>query len=388
MFVSKPEVSRSMRVIALVGLALSFGVDAAAQPASPPAEAKAAAPEKKPSATAEQPLGAPSEQKPATPAAPAAAIPRTPGPRDGVVSLERAGRRLGFGAVLRSDGRILSALSPLGHGNFIRARFADDSVLSVRVVQSDRRWDLALLAPEGGHWTEGVRPSSVEVAAEGAKLRRFRGREALQVTTAGRKALLGRDGAVLEDVLVLREPMTAEDLGSPLFDEAGQVVALAVQACAPESPRECKLGTHGAPVSALKAFLKLAPARAPRPSALFGVVGVAGHDGSSAGVRILSIEPDSPAAKAGLRAGAARVNDTAAGDLIVAVDDGPVATPEELREAIDRIALASPAVTGAAAAASPGTPERVVRLLLLREGRFREVTVSLQSPLARPSTTK
>ncbi len=356
---------------ALVGLSVSFGLDASAQPAPTPAPVEAKAP-------------AQVEKKPPASAAPGS---RTPGPRDGVVSLERAGRRLGFGAVLRSDGRILSTLSALGHGNFVRARFADDSVLPVRVVQSDRRWDLALLAPEAGNWTEGVRPSSVEVVAEGAKLRRFRGRETVQMTTLGRKALIGRDGVVLEDALLLREPLGAEDLGSPLFDEAGQVVALAVQACAPESPRECKLGVYGAPVSALKAFLKLAPARAPRPSALFGVGGVAGHDGVSAGVRILSIDPDSPAAKAGLRAGGARAGDTGGGDLIVAVDDGPVATPEELREAIDRIALAAPAAATAEPATAPAA-ERPARLLLLRDGRFREVTVSLQSPLARPSTTK
>ena len=98
-----------------------------------------------------------------------------------------------------ADGRILTALSALGHGNYVRARFYDDHVLGVRVVDSDRAWDLALLAPEGGQWLEGLRASGTDPAAEGVKLRRFggRGREISEsaATVKGRQVLLGRDGA-------------------------------------------------------------------------------------------------------------------------------------------------------------------------------------------------
>lgn len=310
----------------------------------------------------------------------------------GVARLERGGRTIGQGAVLRSDGRILTALSPLGHGNFIQARFADDSTLSVRVVASDRVWDLALLAPEGGHWTEGLRPSVLEPPVAGAVLSRFRARgsrlEEASSTLAGRQPVLGRDGATLSDVLVLSSRFGEDELGSPLFDERGDVAAIVIQACTPTVPKSCQLAAFGAPVSALKQFLKKAPAREPLPATWIGLRGAAAHDGSVAGVRIMTIDPGGPAERAGLRGSSGLSEDGGpSGDLIVAVDDAPVATPEEMSDAINRLALG-----GAAAEPKPGgdstaaaqAVERVVRLLVFGSGKFREVLLPLRPPRPLP----
>src|SRR5258708_1591839 len=43
----------------------------------------------------------------------------------GVVVISRAGIPVGLGGVLAGDGRIVTALSPLGSGNDLEARFAD-----------------------------------------------------------------------------------------------------------------------------------------------------------------------------------------------------------------------------------------------------------------------
>jgi hypothetical protein len=339
-------------------------------------------------------------------------------PRPGIVRLERDGHRIGLGAALGADGRILTALSTLGHGNFIQARFSDDSVASVRVVATDRPWDLALLAPEGVHWTRGLRPSGLDAeAAEGIRLRRFRSRgtrlEESPVPVAERRSLLGRDGVVLEDVLVLSGTFADDERGSPLFDDAGEVVGLVVSACAPQATQTCQLASYAAPVSALKAFLKKAPARDPLPSAYLGFRGVAGHEGPVAGVRVVSVEPGSPAALAGLHAAARerrpRGGEDAAsgGDLVVAVEDVPVTTPEEMRDAINRAALATPSpsaqrpphAAGSAkplpsngpAASPPGTPadgtsatEHQVRVLLYGSGKFRQAVLPLRAPRELP----
>jgi S1-C subfamily serine protease len=334
-------------------------------------------------------------------------------PRPGIVRLERDGRRIALGAVLRNDGRVLTALSAIGHGNFIQARFSDGSAASLRVVASDRGWDLALLTPEGLHWAPGLRPSGVEAAAtEGVRLRRFRGQrlEESPIAVSGRRSLLGRDGVVLEDVLVLGGPFADDERGSPLVDDAGEVVGLVVSACSPASPRDCQLAPYAAPVSAIKAFLRKAPAREPLPSAWLGFRGVAAHEGSVAGVRVISVEPGSPAALAGLRAegderrparAGARAG-AATGDLVVAVEDVPVTTPEELRDAVNRIALAGPASNaGSGTAPSPARPQREgapagaapattpagespvehpVRVLLYGAGKFREAVLPLRAP--------
>jgi serine protease Do len=300
------------------------------------------------------------------------------------VRLERSGRALGLGAVLRSDGRILSALSPLGHGNFVQARFADGSTLGVRVVHGDRASDLALLAPDGGHWTAGLRASALDLPAAGTALHRFRARgsrlEDSSVTVSGHQTLLGRDGATLNDMLVLSSRFNDDELGSPLLDDRGEVAAIVVQACAP-SPDSCQLSAFGAPVSALRQFLRGAPPREPLPAAWIGFRGVAAHDGSVAGVRVTAIEANGPAAQAGLR-GANATRSSAAndsdGDLIVAVEDAPVTTPEEMRDAINRFAL-SPAPKGDAAAT-----ERRVRLLVFGSGKFREVALPVRAPRQLP----
>ena len=307
------------------------------------------------------------------------------------MQLERAGRVLGQGAVLRSDGRILSALSPLGHGNFIQARFADNSLLAVRVVASDRAWDLALLAPAGGHWTLGLRPSSAGPADAGAALHRFRARggrlEEASVSLSGRQTLLGRDGAMLADALVLSGRLNEDELGSPLFDALGEVAAIVVQACAPGSAQSCQLGTFGAPVSALKQFLRKAPPREPLPAAWLGVHGVAAHDGSVAGVRVISVDVGSPAAQAGLRADAgartARSNSASDGDLIVAVQDAPVTTPEEMRDAINRFALTREPQSKFDDVVEKS--DRLVRLLVFGSGKFREVSLPVRPPQTLPS---
>ena len=103
-------------------------------------------------------------------AGPARAADAGPDPRAGIVRLERAGTRLGFGMVLRSDGRILTALSALGHGNYLRARFSDEHVLAVHVVATDRAWDLALLTPMGDARRVGLKASREPAPTAGTKL--------------------------------------------------------------------------------------------------------------------------------------------------------------------------------------------------------------------------
>jgi S1-C subfamily serine protease len=215
------------------------------------------------------------------------------------------------------------------------------------------------------------------------------------VAVKARQVLLGRDGASLEDALVLSTSVADDELGSPICDEAGDVVALVGQACDPAVRQDCRMSSFGIPVSAIKQFLRAAPPREPLPAAWLGVRGVPGHSGSVGGVRVIAVDAGSPAEQAGLRAPSAKGGDESA-DLVVAVNDTPVATPDELQDAINRIALSG---AGRSAAAPPGsakpadakpadakTPEPTVRLLVYGTGRFRELNLPLRAPVTIPAS--
>ena len=95
--------------------------------------------------------------------------------RDDEGRLERGGKVLALGSVLNGDGRILTALSPLTHGNNIDARYADGSVTQVRIGHSDRAWDLALLVPKNARWRKGLRASTqppLEAGSAALEMRR------------------------------------------------------------------------------------------------------------------------------------------------------------------------------------------------------------------------
>jgi len=283
--------------------------------------------------------------------------------REGIVLLERAGKVIGVGSVLSGDGRILTALSSLGHGNNIDARFADGSVSQVKMGHSDRVWDLALLVPQNARWKKGLKASRVSAIKAGSQLRTFSTVGAKEVAPArtiikGRTTLVGGDSELLQDALELASRFKTTDVGSPIVDDNGDVVGLIARACAPVPNQPCSQVPYGVPVSAVKAFLRTVPASAVPPAPWLGIQGVADDVGPVRGVRVIGVHPKSPAAAAGLRGGA----DKAAADVVFAVDGTPVGTPEALAEAINQHAVGDS-----------------VQLLLFGGGKFRQVSLALRS---------
>jgi serine protease Do len=278
----------------------------------------------------------------------------------GVVVLERAGQPLALGAVLQGDGRVLSALSPLGSGNDIEARFADNSTVRVKLGHHDRMWDLALLVPQSGKWPEGLIASSREPVRQDATIHAFtlsKGKIALApIVLRSHRTLLGGDDRQLENAIEIGSRVSTLDLGSPLIDEDGRVVAVLGRGCAPNENRPCTPVAFGAPVAPIKNFLRTVPATAVAPAAWLGIQGTSEANGVVKGVRVLVVHPESPADEAHLRGG-----DKSASDLILAVNGVPVTSPEALAEAIR----------------SHGVGEKVP-LTLFSQGKYRQVTVLLR----------
>ncbi len=342
---------RDPRPKALVSIAaLPFVLAAAASPG-----ARAAAPHAAASAVGSASAAAPH----ASASASAKPVDHVAVARASVVVLERQGKPVGLGTVLARDGRILTALSALGDGNGVDARYQGGEVVRLRTERVDRAWDLALLAPQGAPAAAGLPAGDGDPLQTGTPFVAFgtgTGRGArVTATLRGRKSVLGADGVRLDDVLDVGG-VSLREIGSPIVDVGGTVAAVVVRGCASATPGPCASVPVGAPVAALRAFLAAAPPPAPsRALPWFGAAFVADGAGASRGLRVKSVAPGSPAAIA-LRPGASR--DQA--DMLVAIDGVPVTTPD--------------AASALVLAHRPGDR---VRLLVLGAGLFRDVPLVL-----------
>jgi serine protease Do len=295
----------------------------------------------------------------------------------GVVTLERDGRLLGVGTVLAADGRVLTALSALGPSDYCDVRYSDGSLVHARVGHRDKSWDLALLVPLSGKWTEGLRASEVDPAT--TELR------ALVATHPGRPTIVPAhlrgtvDARAKEGSDALANALDIElhggggpTVGAPLMDSAGGVVGVLVRVCKVTLPAAgpngaptpapatspCSPLLVAAPVASIRHFLAHTPLNAVAPSAWLGIVGAPDSTGNTHGVRVMAVAPQSPAEKGGLKAN----TDHAQADLIVAVDSQPVDTPEKLADFISKHPVGEH-----------------VKLLVLTGEKFREVLVTLHA---------
>ncbi|HEX7454261.1 MAG TPA: trypsin-like peptidase domain-containing protein, partial [Polyangiaceae bacterium] len=241
------------QTLALPVIAQAAPNDASAKPAAPkappapkpltaaPPPASAApkvAPPPAPLAASPGALSAPPPPAPPAPPAPGAPVAappvkpeaKLPAPKNpveaalyGVVKLERAGKPIGIGTLLSGDGRILTALSPLTHGNQIDARYPEGQVVRVKISYSDRAWDLALLTPEGDARHAGLKASHDPTPSAGSKLHAVGYVNAKlgtsDLTIKAKRTLRGGDSAELADALELPFAPKPIDIGAPLVDD-------------------------------------------------------------------------------------------------------------------------------------------------------------------------
>ena len=348
--------------ILMCWLSLPLLAEAAPGDNSAPPAAATVKPAAPPTATPAKPTAPPTPAPPKA-SAPSAKLPAPKNPVSAalqqVVMLERAGRPIGIGTLLSGDGRILTALSPLTHGNQIDAHYPEGQIVRVKLSHSDRAWDLALLTPEGVLHRAGLKASHDPTPAAGSKLHavgyvRDKQLGASDLTIKAKSVLRGGDSAELPDALELPFAVKPIDVGGPLLNDQGEVVAVVARACSVGDKMGCTLAPYGAPVSAIRSFLRSVPTRR-KPWT--GLDAVAFDAGVARGVRVANVVPRSPAANAGLRAGP-----PGSGDVVLAVNGTPVATAEDFSDAVSSHATGS------------GMP---LRLTVLSEGHYREVAMTL-----------
>ncbi|MCL2825024.1 MAG: serine protease, partial [Polyangiaceae bacterium] len=153
----------------------------------------------------------------------------------GVVTLEQRGKVIGLGFVLAGDGRIVTALSSLGDGNQIVARFGSGNSVEVKVGHTARAWNIALLVPQSGGTEAGMSASSADPFGAGTRVRGFtrRGKSVapMPVVLKGKTEMIGGDGEVLKEAFEITTPISLSELGAPLVDVEGRVIGVVSSAC-------------------------------------------------------------------------------------------------------------------------------------------------------------
>jgi S1-C subfamily serine protease len=249
----------------------------------------------------------------------------------------------GSGFVLTPDGFVLTNQHVVSGAREISVTLADGSGWPARLAGEDPGSDLALLRTEA----PGLRPIARGdsralrvgqlVIALGSPYG-FRATVTAGVVSALGRSLRARGGRLIDNVIQTDAALNPGNSGGPLVDHRGAAVGVNTAAILPGQGLSFAIPLHTAErvVAQLiregrvrRAVVGIAGQTVPVPRAL------ARHHrlAKDAGVKVLSVERDGPAAAAGVLTG----------DVIVGVGDAPVADIDDLQRLLGETAIDRPA---------------------------------------------
>ncbi len=262
------------------------------------------------------------------------------------IARQRRGRPAQVGAgsavVFTADGFLLTNAHVVADSDSGTAAFADGAELGVRVIGRDRLSDLAVLRADGPTPAPATLGSADDlvvgqlVVAVGNPLGLAGSVTAGVVSALGRSLPARSAGTIrlIEDVIQTDAALNPGSSGGALADSAARVVGINTAVAGIGLGLAVPVnGTTMRIVTTLlregrvrRAFLGVATAPAPLPSAL------AERTGRRRGVRIVHVEPGSPADRAGLRVG----------DVLVSVAGEPVSDAQGLARRMFAEAIGQP----------------------------------------------
>jgi S1-C subfamily serine protease len=277
----------------------------------------------------------------------------------------------GSGFLWDQDGRIVTNYHVVQGADAAQVTLADHSSWPARLVGAYPDKDLAVLiidAPRGR-----LQPIPLGTASDlqvGQKVFAIGNPFGLdQSLTTGVVSALGREiesvtRRTIKDMIQTDAAINPGNSGGPLLDSAGRLIGVNTAIFSP-SGAYAGIG-FAIPADEVNRVVPqlIRQGKITRPG--FGVQVAPdqlGRELGLPGVLIISVQPDGPAAAAGLRP--TRRDDTGRlqlGDVIVAINDTPVQTVDDLLEALEKSPI--------------GTP---VPVTILRDGQQQTVTVMLQA---------
>jgi S1-C subfamily serine protease len=233
------------------------------------------------------------------------------------------GRATGTGVIISSDGEILTNAHVVDGATEIRVRLAGETEpREARLLASDPGNDLALLRMSGDGFDAAVfaDPGSVRIGDEVVAIGFALGLDGDPSVTLGIVSALdrtiGTEGAYLDGLIQTDAAISSGNSGGPLVNARGEVVGINT-AVARDTATSAATNV-GFAISAREALPVIEALRAqsggePRTEGYLGVELGERLDGGQGAV-IQSVQPDTPAAGAGIEAG----------DLVVAADEAPI----------------------------------------------------------------
>ncbi len=236
----------------------------------------------------------------------------------------------GSGFVITPDGYIMTNSHVVAAAREIRAAFIDGQKLAATIIGHDPSTDLAVLRVNGSGLPYAAIGDSSSlrvgqlVIAMGNPFG-FQSTVSTGVVSALGRALRSQDGRLIENIIQHSAPLNPGNSGGPLLDSRGRVVgintAIIVQAQG--------IG-FAIPAETAKSVVPQLLAKGRVERSYLGIIGFRRLLGrrqvrfhgltSDYGVEIVSVEPESPAKKVGLRTG----------DIIVSINGRGVTSPDDL----------------------------------------------------------
>ncbi len=247
------------------------------------------------------------------------------------VTVREGGNDRARGVVLAGDGRILTALHAVQGVRDVRVVYPDGRVDRARVAAVDTAWGVAALEGNGARWPEGLSLAERDArSGDAAMWVPAAGARPVSGTLARRRSFVGSGSTLLRDAWEIAPvpPRSAAGAGV-MHATTGALVALVVPPSADVEITGAE-GLFAAPLPVLRAVAQRAAENA-RP--WLGVVTREIRMGEdpmvgSGGLRVIEVQPASPAQRAGLHAGDH-------GDVIVSVDGRRVNTLADLGAAME-----------------------------------------------------
>jgi S1-C subfamily serine protease len=248
------------------------------------------------------------------------------------------------GFVIDREGRVLTNAHVVSGATDVRVTFGGDETVPARVLGKDEETDLALLGvePEGLDLQPLELGSSraVDVGDPTISIGNPSGADRTLTTgvvSAKQRRITAPSGFSVDNVIQTDGVLTPGNAGGPLLDASGRVIGVNSQMEADGPEGEMGQG-FAVPIDTAKALIPALQAHRSVSHAYFGIAAGDGRDalvslGSGrTGVRVREVDPDGPAARAGILGDAS----VAGGDVIVSVDGQAVQSMADIDDVVSR----------------------------------------------------